>query len=51
MYVLMWKSTPAVHQQDVDLEVPYDDLINSDILKTIFLDLSWETRHKKIYNM
>ena len=46
MYVLMWKSTSAVHQQDVALEVPDDDLVYSDILKTIFSDLSWETRHK-----
>ena len=30
----MWKQNPAVHHQDVALEVPEDDLVNSDILKT-----------------
>ena len=30
----MLKSTPAVHYHDVVLEVPEDDLVDSDILKT-----------------
>ena len=30
----MWKQNPAVHHQDVALEVPEDDLVDSDILKT-----------------
>ena len=30
----MWKQNPAVHYQDVALEVPEDDLVDSDILKT-----------------
>ena len=30
----MWKQNSAVHHQDVTLEVPEDDLVNSDILKT-----------------
>ena len=30
----MWKQNPAVHHQDVALEVPEDDLDDSDILKT-----------------
>ena len=30
----MLKSTPAVHHQDVALEVPEDDLVDLDILKT-----------------
>ena len=30
----MWKQSPAVHHQDVALEVPEDDLVDSNILKT-----------------
>ena len=30
----MWKSNPAVHHQDVAIEVPEGDLVDSDILKT-----------------
>ena len=30
----MWKQNPTVHHQDVALEVPEDDLVDSDILKT-----------------
>ena len=30
----MWKQNPAVHHQDVALEVPGDDIVVSDILKT-----------------
>ena len=30
----MWKQNPAVHHQDVTLEVPEGILVDSDILKT-----------------
>ena len=30
----MWKQNPAVHHQDVALEVPEGDLVDSDIIKT-----------------
>ena len=30
----MWKYNPAIHHQDVALEVPEGDLVDSDILKT-----------------
>ena len=30
----MWKQNPAVHYQDVALEVPEDDLVDSDIHET-----------------
>ena len=36
----MWKQNPAIHHQDVALEVPEDDLVDSDILKISFMDLS-----------
>ena len=31
----MWKQNPAVHHQDVALEVPEGDLVYSDILENI----------------
>ena len=40
MYGFMWKENPAVHHHDVALEVPESDLVDSDILKTSYMDLS-----------
>ena len=42
----MRKQIPAVGHQDVDLEVPEGDLVDSDILKTSFYGFVIKTKYK-----